>query len=287
MTLSGFSFIRNGVRFDYPFVESISSILPLCDEFVIAVGNSTDDTLDRLQQINSPKLKIVETVWDDTLRSGGSILAQQTDIALSRVTGDWAFYLQADEVVHEKDYPAIMEALRRHHQNHEIEGLLFTYHHFYGSHRYVGNSRRWYRREIRIIRNGIGAHSWGDAQGFRIANRKLRVKLIDGSIYHYGWVKPPKQQQEKQRSFNRLWHPDDWVEKHVGKTDEYDYSQGGILVEFTGTHPRVMQQRVEREDWGFSYDPSKARQTVREKILNWIEERTQIRPGEYQNYRII
>jgi len=287
MTLSGFSFIRNGVRFDYPFVESISSILPLCDEFIIAVGNSDDETQDHLSRINSPKLKIIETVWDDSLRSGGAVLAQQTDIALSHVSGDWAFYLQADEIVHEKDFPAITAGLEQYHDRKEVEGLLFSYKHFYGSYRYVGNSRRWYRREIRILRNRIGVQSWGDAQGFRIGGRKMRVKLLDASIYHYGWVKPPKQQQAKQRSFNRLWHPDDWVDKNVGSMEKYDYSQGGTLAEFSGSHPNVMQERIQREDWDFTYDPSKARQPAKEKLLDWIEKRTNVRPGEYRNYRLL
>ncbi|MBI2619749.1 MAG: glycosyltransferase family 2 protein [Ignavibacteriales bacterium] len=287
MKLSGFSFIRNGIRFDYPFVESISSILPICGEFVVAVGAADDDTIDRLRTIRSPKIKIIETVWDDSMRTGGAVLAQQTNIALSRVTGDWAFYLQADEVVHENDLPVITSALDRHHDNEKVEGLLFSYKHFYGSYRYVGTSRRWYRHEIRIVRNGIGVQSWGDAQGFRTGTRKLRVKPVEASIYHYGWVKPPRQQQEKQRSFNRLWHPNRWVEDHVGRAEEYDYSQGGKLTEFAGTHPRVMKQRVEKEDWNFTYDPARAQQPAGEKLLDWIEGKSGIRLGEYRNYTLL
>src|SRR3989338_3974919 len=121
MKLSGFSFVRNGVTFDYPFVESISSILPICDEFIIAVGNSADDTLDRIVAIRSPKIKIIETVWDESLRTGGQVLAQQTNLALDHVTGDWAFYLQADEVVHEKDLPKIVEAIARYNNDQRVE----------------------------------------------------------------------------------------------------------------------------------------------------------------------
>ena len=45
MKVCGFSFIRNAVKYDYPIVESIRSILPICDKFVVAVGNSEDNTL--------------------------------------------------------------------------------------------------------------------------------------------------------------------------------------------------------------------------------------------------
>lgn len=287
MTISGFSFVRNGVRFDYPFLESISSILPLCDEFVVAVGASDDDTLEQIRSLRSPKIRIIETVWDDALRTGGEVLARQTDIALEAVQGDWAFYLQADEVVHEDDHEAILAAVRRYDRDPLVEGLLFSYRHFYGSHRYVGISRQWYRREIRIVRTGIGVRSWGDAQGFRIDGRKLKVVPVDATIHHYGWVKPPRLQQDKQRSFNRYWHSDDEVADRVGAAAEYEYAGGGRLMEFQGTHPAVMARRVAAEDWSFRYDPSVDRRSLRHRVLDWIEAATGIRIGEYRNYELL
>lgn len=287
MNVSGFSFVRNGVTFDYPFLESLQSILPLCHEFVIAVGESDDDTLERIRALNCPKIKIIETVWDESLRSGGSVLAQQTNIALDHVTGDWAFYLQADEVVHERDLPTIEQALRMYLADQRVEGLLFPYLHFYGSYQYVGTSRRWYRREVRVVRTGIGVRSWKDAQGFRIGGRKLRVKLVEAPIYHYGWVKPPEIQQAKQQSFNKLWHSDDWVEKNVNQTATYDYSNGGRLTLFEGTHPAVMQQRVNAQHWSFEYDPARVRQSPKERILDWLEQKIGVRIGEYKNYELM
>lgn len=287
MKVSGFSFVRNAVKFDYPFLESINSILPICDEFVLAVGKSEDNTLEQIRALNSPKVKIIETVWDESLREGGAILSQQTNIALDNVSGDWAFYLQADEVVDEKDLPKIRQAMEHYLSDQRVEGLLFSYKHFYGSYRFVGDSRRWYRREIRIVRTGIGVRSWGDAQGFRIGNRKMRVKLIDASIYHYGWVKLPEVQQAKQLSFNKLWHSDEWVEQNIAQSASYDYSEGGRLALFTGTHPAVMQKRVASEHWSFDYDPRKVQQPLQEKVLDWIESKTGVRIGEYKNYEII
>jgi glycosyltransferase involved in cell wall biosynthesis len=287
MRVSGFSFIRNGVTFDYPFLESISSLLPLVDEFVIVVGDSDDDTLERIQSLRSPKIKIIETVWDPTLRTSGMILAQQTNIALSHVTGDWAFYLQADEVLHERDYEKIRNAMETYLHDDRVEGLLFSFLHFYGSYEYVGAARRWYRREVRIIRNGIGAQSWGDAQGFRIGNRKLNVKLADATIYHYGWVRPPHTQMLKQRFFHKLWHDDTWVERILGTETEYDYSAGGKLERFHGTHPSVMQRRVQSQNWDFRYNPARLQQPWLERISDWFEAKTGIRLGEYRNYRLL
>ena len=223
MNVSGFTFVRNGVLYDYPFFESISSTLPLCQEFIVVVGHSTDGTLERLQQLERRKVRIVETDWDENLRTGGAILAQQTNIALDHVRGDWALYLQADEVLHEEDYPVIHAAMERYLHDPEVEGLLFSYLHFFGDYRHIGHSRRWYRREIRIVRTGIGVRSWRDAQGFRVNSRKLRVREIPARIFHYGWVRPPRLQQEKQRSFNRLWHSDEWVQRNLPSLPEYDY----------------------------------------------------------------
>ena len=287
MTVSGFSFIRNGIRFDYPFLESLSSLLPLVDELIVAVGDSDDDTRDRLLSLRSDKLRLIDTVWDPTLRSGGSILAQQTNIALSAVRGDWAIYLQGDEILHERDYEAIRASLRAAHEDRRVEGLLFDYVHFYGSHRFVGDSRRWYRHEIRAVRTNIGVQSWGDAQGFRIDGRKMRVRPAHATVYHYGWVKPPQAQQAKQRSFNRLWHPDAWVERAVGTGEDYAYSDGGKLHAFTGDHPGVMRERVAKENWEFRYDQTRLRLSLKERVLAAVEEKTGWRPGEYRNYELV
>jgi glycosyltransferase involved in cell wall biosynthesis len=287
MKVSGFSFVRNAVKYDYPFIESIQSLLPLCDEFVVAVGASEDDTLDKILALPSPKIKVIETVWDDSLRTGGAVLAQQTNLALDQVSGDWAFYLQADEVVHEHDLPTIERAMREFLDDSRVEGLLFNYNHFYGSYGYVGVSRQWYRREIRVVRPRTGVRSWGDAQGFRIDGRKMRVKLVDASIYHYGWVKPPQIQQTKQESFNKLWHSDEWVERNIPKTGRYSYARGGTLEPFTGMHPRVMAERVRKEDWKFEYDPSRVERPLKERVLDWVEERTGWRVGEYRNYELL
>jgi hypothetical protein len=287
MRVVGFTCIRNGVTFDYPFLESILSLLPLVDEVVVAVGKSDDDTLTRINSLHSPKIKILETVWDESLRKGGVILSEQTNIALDQVAGDWAIYLQADEVLHEQDYLKIREALTRYCNQSEVEGFLFQYNHFYGNYDHIGNSRRWYRHEIRIIRPNIGIRSWADAQGFRIKGKKLHVKPIDATIYHYGWVKPPDVQQRKVKYFNKLWPSDKWVDQNLGTTAEYDYMQGGRLKQFDGTHPMVMKDRVRNCNWKFHYDGKNIHRPWKERILGSIESLCGWRIGEYKNYRLI
>ncbi|TAG88936.1 MAG: glycosyltransferase family 2 protein, partial [Bacteroidetes bacterium] len=165
MKLSGFSYVRNGLEFDYPFIQSIQSVLPICDEFVIAVGDSTDGTREAIENLKSDKIKIIDTLWDDDLREGGRVFALETDKAFAAIAKDidWAFYIQGDECVHEKYLPLIKAEMEATLSNPNIEGLLFKYLHFYGSYDYYAESRKWYRREIRVIKRNLNVQSFRDA----------------------------------------------------------------------------------------------------------------------------
>lgn len=289
MKVCGFTIIRNAIKFDYPVIESITSILPICDQFIVAVGNSDDETLQLIQYINSPKIKIIETVWDDSLREGGKVLADETNKAFDAISSDfdWCFYIQSDEVVHEQDHQTIVDAMKNELNNTKIDGLLFNYKHFYGSYDFIGVSRNWYRKEIRIIKNDKKIQSYKDAQGFRKNNEKLTVKQINATIYHYGWVKHPKFQQAKQESFNKMWHDDTWMKKNIENVDEFDYSSIDILTKFDGTHPTVMQNRVEKMNWKFSFDPTQIKLTLKLKLTHFVEKITGKRIGEYKNYILV
>ncbi|MBI2270241.1 MAG: glycosyltransferase family 2 protein [Bacteroidetes bacterium] len=289
MKVTGFTFIRNAIKYDYPVVEAITSILPMCDEFVVAVGKSEDETLQLIKNINSPKIRIVETVWDDTLRKGGQVLADETNKALKAVSPDstWTFYIQADECIHEKYLPAIKEAMLKWKDDKQVEGLLFNYLHFYGSYDYTGDSRKWYRKEIRITRNDSGITSYRDAQGFRKNGEKLKIKPVDAFVYHYGWVKPPQLQQAKREVFNRLWHDEEWMKKNIKQVNEFDYSQIDSLAQFRDTHPAVMQQRIKDKNWKFIFDPSQKKLSLKSRILMFIEQTTGWRVGEYKNYKVL
>lgn len=289
MFISGFTFIRNALKYDYPIVEAITSILPVCDEMIVAVGHSEDGTRALIEAINSEKIKIIDTVWDDSLREGGAVLAVETDKAFAAINpkADWAFYIQGDEVVHEKYLPAIKDAMLKYKDDNRVQGLLFKYLHFYGSYDYVGDSRRWYRNEVRIVRNDKAITSFKDAQGFKYNGNLPRVKEIDACIYHYGWVRPPEYQQAKQRDFHKLWHGDDYVQQKFSDKDAFDYSQIDSLALFNGTHPKVMQPRINRINWKFEFDPTRKNLSLKSKFSGLMEKWFNWRPGEYKNYRKI
>ncbi|EHQ28263.1 glycosyl transferase [Mucilaginibacter paludis] len=290
MKVAGFTFIRNAVKNDYPVVEAITSILPLCDEFIVALGNCNDGTRELIEGIASSKIKIIHTTWDETKREGGTVFAEETDKAFKAIAtdADWAFYIQGDECVHEKYLPLIQKEMEDNLDNEQIEGLLFKYLHFYGSYDYYSYSRRWYRREIRIVRNNKAVHSYRDAQGFRWDGRKLNVKLIDAYIYHYGWVKPPKGIVNKMHNFNQFYHGDQAIPvQEEQEIHDFEYGNADKLIPFAGTHPAVLQKRISASNWKLNLNKVKIKMSVRRRLLQQIEMITGWRIGEYKNYKII
>jgi hypothetical protein len=260
MRISGFSIVRNGQKYGYPFLESLRSLLPLVDELVVAVGDSQDKTWDLVHSLGSPKLKAFRTVWDPAQRAGGQILSAQTNLAMARCSGDWGVYLQADEVLHEDDLPVLARALDRQRRS-PLEGLRLDYLHFYGSYQTVqAHWRKWYGSAIRAVKLGKGVQSVGDAYGFRIGGPQGRRLFSWGSgarVFHYGWSRPPQVMQAKQRNLDSLYHDDAALARRQGEAAaeqaklEAFYADRGSLEYFRGSHPAVMAQKVQAQDWAF------------------------------------
>lgn len=290
MKVTGFTFIRNAVKLDYPVSESIKSILPVCDDFIVAVGNSEDDTLNLIKNLDPQKIKILETTWDDSpeMKKGGRVFAKETDKAFREVPddSDWAFYIQGDEIIHEKYLEIITSAMEKWKDDDNVDGLLFNYLHFYGSYDYVGNSPRWYNHEIRIIKNNKSIYSYRDAQGFRKEdNKKLNVKPVDAYVYHYGWVKEPGTMMKKLINAKSFYSGVKWLKKLDGDKS-FDYSSIDSLVLFSGTHPKTMQEHINRKNWIFDYDISFNKLSVRYKAKIFLKKYLGIN-SFYENYRIV
>ncbi len=290
MKISGFTIIKNALQNDYPIVEAITSILPIVDEMVVSIGDCTDDTEKLIRNIGSEKIRIVHSVWDIKQNSkGGSILAVETNKAFQHIAADsdWAFYIQGDEVLHEKYHGAILMAAERYKHDKAVDGLLFNYLHFFGTYDYVGDGRGWYHKEVRIIRNDKSIAAYRDAQGFRRNGEKIKVKPVDACMYHYGWVKNPKQMQEKQKNVIRLYADREAAIKRILATDVFDYNEFDALERFTGTHPAVMQKRINEKNWDVTLDISKKKFSFKDRLLYYFEKRTGHRLFEFKNYRII
>lgn len=304
--------VKNAGKLYYPIQESIQSVLPVVDEFVVALGDCDpeDNTLELIKAINSPKIKIVDTVWDVKAYPRGSILAQQTDVAKSHCTGDWLFYLQADEVIHEKDHAAIREACQKYHEDEEVEGLLFRYIHFWGDYNHAfSNHHTWYRNEIRIIRNKPEIHSWRDAQSFRVIKdfskekylgkedtRKLNVARVNAHVYHYGWVRPPQLMGKKTSHFESCYKDDNTASEELEVISSIDFGPMGKVPKYSGGHPEVMRERIQMFNWedeldyGDKFQNQKRRRhhRLKYKLLTKLENMF-FSDGlfTFKNYRII
>jgi len=291
LKVSGFTFVKDAIKFSFPVMESIKSILPICDEFIVNVGKSDDGTLDLISSIRNGKIEIIESEWDVNLKYRGRILAQQTDIALAKCRGDWCFYLQADEVVHERDLGKILKRMEEELPHEGVEGLIFNWIHFYGDYSTFINSYHWYQREVRIIRNFRGISSWSSAQGFRHNGRKLWVKDTGAHIFHYGWVRPPEIMAAKKRYHDSLHHGKDWKKEY--KSVEYDYLKHidpAMLKKYRESHPGVMQERI--KGWQGELDISKrthqlTSKDIRNRISDFIARKTGWKIGEYKNFVLI
>jgi len=289
MFISGFTIIRNAVLNDYPVVESIKSILPVVDEMIVLVGDSQDETENLIRSIGSDKIQIHHSNWDMSLRSGGRVLAVETDKAKALINprADWAFYIQADEVIHEQYHAAILQGCNDHLNNPQVEGLLFHYLHFYGTYDYIGDSRKWYHKEVRIIRNHPLIQAYKDAQGFRKGTEKIRVKAIPAFVYHYGWVKSPEQMMQKQKNVSPYWLGDADMQKILMNPEKWDFEDFDSLEKFTGTHPAVMLDRIQRKNWQVELDISQKKFSFKNRVLYYFEKLTGIRPFDFKNYRIV
>lgn len=287
MKVTGFTFVKNAIKYGYPVVESITSILPVVDEMIVCLGDSEDDTEGLIRSIGSDKIKFIHSVWDDNLREGGAVLAVETNkaIAATAADSDWLFYIQADEAVHEQYHKTIVDSMQRYKDDTRVEGLLFNYHHFYGSYKYIGDGRSWYSKEIRIIRNDKGIKSFKDAQGFRWEDgRKLNVKLIDAYIYHYGWVRNPLLMNRKTENFHSFWSGEAGRNPKLTEAD-FDYSNIDSVTVFEGTHPAVMKDLVEAENWDSGIDMSKKNfKSTKHRLLYFLWRTFGWRPFEYRNY---
>jgi len=239
MKISGFTFIRNGSLLGYPYIESLRSLLPLCDEVVVAVGAGQDDTLTRITAIGSPKLRIVETIWNESMQDRGYVYAQQKMIAQFNCSGDWAFYLEGDEILHEKDIPTLKATLQKYVDNHKVEALVFDYYHFYGSPNTLAISPGWYRRAPRVIRNSIRSYS-PDGLFFVVMDKNKRGRYPNAAlagipIYHYGHVRAVASMQEKIQQVSQYWG-------HAPPAfDGYGNIMPQAIGKFNGNHPAVIK----------------------------------------------
>lgn len=296
--ISGFTFAKNATKLYYPVRASIESVLPIVDEFVVALGDCDPDdrTREEIESIGSDKIRIIDTVWDLDKYPGGTEYAHQTDIAKQACRGDWLFYIQCDEAIHEKYLDTVVSACEKYLSDPDVNGLLFRYKHFYGDYWHYHISHDWYPKEIRVIRNLPDIHSWRDAQSFRhipdfdgldyqtkAGTSKVKVVQIDAEIFHYGFVRPPELMARKNRNAVASYFRDPGQAKGYSRQlDYFDYGPLNRLAEYKDTHPASMTDWISRFDWRdkLQYEgtpnphrPRHKHETLKDRVLTYVEQR--------------
>jgi glycosyltransferase involved in cell wall biosynthesis len=264
--ISGFTFAFNTISFDYPVVESIKSILPIVDEFIVNVGPDEDGTRSLIESIGDPRIKIIQSRWNPNLDTGGYLFAQQTNIALFNCTGRWAFYLQADEVVHEEDLALIMEYADKYQKDDRVEGLAFWHLDFWGDYNTILNVYPYRgQRRCRLIKPHRFVLSRGDAAGFTVhpkyKERGRRIRVVDtgARLFHYGQVLSEQTLQEKWQS-RQKYHSERRLENQ--NIDFYKYFPRQFVAPYQGTHPEIMADRINKYPVSLDLSSSSWRNTL-------------------------
>ncbi|MBF0570945.1 MAG: glycosyltransferase [Candidatus Omnitrophica bacterium] len=251
MKISGTTIVRNAVKYGYPVVEAVRSVLPICDEYIINVGDSSDGTLELIKSIKDPKIKIVERVWN--MSAGKEVLSDETNFAISQCKGDWVLYNQTDEVLHERDLPGIKEYMKRYLNDPKVNALQFRWVHFYGSFFRYRIDAGWFQKQVRVIKNNGLCRSHDDAWGFRHQDgTSLKSVKTPFFIYHYGWVHDPQIMASKIKNAFAIGYCPKLNEKE--KKPAYDYGDLSRFPVFFGTHPAVMNHLIgkhalSQQDW--------------------------------------
>ncbi|WP_435189491.1 glycosyltransferase [Pseudothioglobus sp. nBUS_23] len=245
MKVSGFTFIKNGQILGYPFLESIQSILPIVDEFIVNVGESEDDTLSLIKSIKNSKIRIIESKWNENMKDRGYVYGQQKMIAQFNCTGDWLFYIEGDELYHENDLSKIKDSMKLYLNSSNVEALVFDFLHFYGNANSYLDSPGWYRSEARVIKSSVRSYApdglfWLILDGNK-KGRYPKAKKVDVQCFHYGWIRTEQQMNLKSEKVQKYWGKDPVI---------IDYSKfdQSIIREFNGDHPEIISSWLPKSD---------------------------------------
>jgi len=265
MYVSGLTILRNAVRLGYCFEESIRSALPICDEFVVVVGDGDDGTLETVRGMNEPKVRVVETVWSDRVEPRRYVLSQQTNIGLHMCRGDWVVYLQANEVLHEASLPALGALMEENNGNSSVEALLLERLVFWGDFdHFVGVYPNRFKYSPRIVRPYCGTYAVRDAMsfavfdGFGLKGRYPRAVDTGQDLYRYSWVLDPEQARHKHEDAVHLAGSE---ERTVDEGFFYTHLPKQHVRRFQGTHPAVMREQMAGFSQRLSLDDERWRTT--------------------------
>ena len=112
--ISGYTTCYNCAKQEYPFIQSIQSMLSFCNEVCVVDGGSTDGSWEQLQDLakqdNRVKLKQVARDW--TSKRHPVFDGMQKAEARKMCTGEFCWQMDSDEIVHELDAKRVQDLCR-------------------------------------------------------------------------------------------------------------------------------------------------------------------------------
>jgi hypothetical protein len=292
--VSGLAIIRNGVQLDYAFLESIRSALPICDEFIVVVGDSEDDTRERISALDDPRIRLVDSTWSDLVQPRRCLLAQQTNIGLHLCRGRWCLYMQSAEVLHEDSLPRLRALMEANAEDPKVEALLLERLTFYGDGQHV---LRVYPEAFkyvpRVIKPHIGVHSIRDAMSFAVFDgwsmRGRYPRALDSGefLYRYALVHTPEGLAARGTAVHH--------EEGGGAQDPdafYTRVPRAWVADYEGSHPAVMEERL--SGVGQQYDSSDPRcrheMSLKERLRlleSWAYRHLGLPPWRAQRFKLL
>lgn len=242
-SLGGVIFCIDAIRYDYCIEESIQCLKDLCDEVVVLDAGSNDGTVDLLKKHEDDKTTIVfmdRSEWDK--QKGREKLAYFQNMALSFLSTDYYFLLQADEIIHERSFPAIREAIN----DPRNESYVCTRINLWGDcDHYINVSIN--RQPCSTVVNRLAKvkyKSFGDGESIdAIASLQFvnRIKIV-----HYGFTRKKEVMKAKvmnmQESVFQISHDPKLDESEIFNSELW--FKGHELSPITFKHPKYIKEWV-------------------------------------------
>jgi hypothetical protein len=246
-TLGGSLLIKDGIKFDYCFIESIRCLIELCDKVAICYVESDDGTLDAIYEnvINyKNNVQIIQrplSEWEELKHLGKERLAYFTNLAIEQLDTDYVFNLQSDEILSPESYGYIRRAISE-----GGEGYLATRINLWKDPFHMLNVPH-HRKPCSTQINRLTKtcyRAYDDSES--IASPTSDKYLDKIKIWHYGFVRKKEVHPEKIRNMQQNIFLVDPDKKLEGMNDfEWDrwFSEDDLLP-VTEEHPPLIREWI-------------------------------------------
>jgi hypothetical protein len=250
LTLGGFGFVTQGIKFDYCFEQSIQSLCECCDKvsivYVCLKNDGTPEKLDELCEKYENLDVHMEDRWFWESMIGKTKLANIQNIAAMALNTDYQLLIQADEVIHPDSYVVVRQAMET-----GGEGFICERVNLWGSPNtmlVVPQDRKPCSTQVnRLTKRGY----WCYGDGESIASPTTldfanRIKII-----HYGFVRKRKVMKAKIINMQQGVFAMENYDPKLDQCEVFDptlWFSGSDLAPIDFEHPTFMKHWVKERE---------------------------------------